>query len=435
MNYNEAISFLYNQTPQFEKIGAAAYKPGLDTTRRLDDAFGNPHTKYKTIHIAGTNGKGSTAHTLAAILQSAGYRTGLYTSPHLVSFRERMRVNGIMITEDEVVDFLDRYNSLRFDGKPSFFELTTIMAFDFFARHNVEVAVIETGLGGRLDSTNIITPALSIITNISKDHTAQLGETLPEIASEKAGIIKPGVPVVLGGIADNLKYVFEAKAKECGSPIYFSDIIRNKLQYRLIDKEVKPLLEYKNTPFGTLRSDLTGDYQPENMATVMTAATVLNGSGIEIADEAVSTGMEHTCELTGLTGRWSIIPGKPSIVIDTGHNLGGWQVLSHQISGIKDIIIGFVKDKDVTSILSLLPRDHRYYFTAPSIPRGLPAAELAAMAAKAGLTGEIHENVGDAIEAASRAAGNEPHIFLGGSNYLVGEALDYLQSADRKQVK
>lgn len=435
MNYNEAISFLYNQTPQFEKIGAAAYKPELDTTRRLDDAFNNPHRNYKTIHIAGTNGKGSTAHTLAAILQSAGYRTGLYTSPHLVSFRERMRVDGEMITEQEVTDFIDRYNALDFSGKPSFFELTTIMAFDFFARHNVDIAVIETGLGGRLDSTNIITPALSIITNISKDHTAQLGDTLPEIASEKAGIIKPGVPVVTGGIADDLKHIFEQKAKECGSHLHCSDDIRNRLRHRLITADNKNLLEYTGTPFGTLRSDLTGDYQPENMATVITAVEVLNRNGIAVAEAGVRRGMERTCELTGLTGRWSIFPGKPSLIIDTGHNPGGWQILSRRIAGIKNIIIGFVKDKDVTSILELLPPDHRYYFTAPSIPRGLPATELAALAAKAGLKGEVYNNVRDAIKAASSAAVNEQYIFLGGSNYLAGEALEYLQSTDNERFK
>lgn len=428
MNYNEAISFLYNQTPQFEKIGAAAYKPGLDTTRQLDDAFGNPHKSYRTIHIAGTNGKGSTAHTLAAILQSAGYRTGLYTSPHLVSFRERMRVDGKMITEEEVVDFLDRYNKLGFDGKPSFFELTTIMAFDFFARHNVDIAVIETGLGGRLDSTNIISPILSVITNISKDHTAQLGETLPEIASEKAGIIKPGVPVVLGGISESLLPVFQQKADECNAELALSDTVRNSLGYRTIERESKAFMEYSSTPFGTVLSELTGEYQPENMATVMTAVAALKGMGMDIPEAAVKDGMMNVCGLTGLMGRWMTIPGTPSIIMDTGHNLGGWEKLSGQISGIKDIIIGFVKDKDILPILKLLPKGHRYYFTAPSIPRGLPAHDLAVIAEKAGLEGSVYPKVSDAINAAREAGKDEKYIFLGGSNYLVGEALEYLGS-------
>lgn len=432
MTYKEAISFLYNQTPQFEKIGAAAYKPGLDTTQRLDSAFGSPHRHYPTIHIAGTNGKGSTAHTLAAILQSQGYRTGLYTSPHLVSFRERMRVNGEMITEQEVVDFLNRYQQLDFEGKPSFFELTTIMAFDFFARKKVDLAVIETGLGGRLDSTNIISPILSIITNISKDHTAQLGDTLPEIAAEKAGIIKPGTPVVLGGIDTTLKPVFLKKAAEVGSEFFLSDDIRNSMKHREVMDGAKPYQEYTGTPFGTLRSELTGWYQPENMATVLTAVKCLDESGMKISQEAVRKGMENVCSLTGLMGRWMTIPGTPSLVIDTGHNLGGWEILSKQIADIKDIIIGFVKDKDVKPILRLLPSDHRYYFTAPSIPRGLPADKLAKMGAEAGMKGEVFSTVGEAIKAAHKAGKGEERIFLGGSNYLAGEALEFLQSSNFK---
>ena len=430
MNYNEAIEFLYNQTPQFEKIGAAAYKPGLNTTHRLDNAFGNPHNRYKTIHVAGTNGKGSTSHTLAAILQSAGYKTGLYTSPHLVSFRERMRVDGKMISEQEVVDFLNRYTQLKFDGSPSFFELTTIMAFDFFARHNVDVAVIETGLGGRLDSTNIITPLLSVITNISKDHTAQLGNTLPEIAAEKAGIIKPGRSVVLGGIGEDLLPVFSSKANESDAPLFTSDDIRRSFNFCHVMDENKEYMQYTDTPFGTVLSELTGDYQPENMATVMKTVQILNENDIAIPAEAVREGMKNVCRLTGLAGRWMTIPGNPSIIMDTGHNLGGWEKLAQQIAPIKDIIIGFVKDKDISPILSLLPKNHRYYFTSPSIPRALPAADLAELAAQAGLIGDIYPEVGKAIEAAKKAAKNEKHIFLGGSNYLVGEALEYLRETD-----
>ncbi|MDE6267258.1 MAG: bifunctional folylpolyglutamate synthase/dihydrofolate synthase [Muribaculaceae bacterium] len=426
MNYKDAITFLYNQTPQFEKIGAAAYKPGLSTTHRLDDSFGNPHTRYKTIHIAGTNGKGSTAHTLAAILQEAGYKTGLYTSPHLVSFRERMRVNGTMISEDEVVDFLKRYEELGFDGKPSFFELTTIMAFDFFARHNVDVAVIETGLGGRLDSTNIIDPVLSVITNISKDHTAQLGETLRQIAAEKAGIIKTGKPVVLGGINEDLRVIFRRNADECRSELRTSDEVFNHLVYKNITRGGKTYAEYKNTPYGTLLSELTGIYQPENMATVLTAVVTLNELGWRIPAGAVGKGMENVCSITGLAGRWMTVPGTPSLILDTGHNLGGWEKISEQIAGIKDIIIGFVKDKDVRAILELLPKDHRYYFTAPSIPRGLPAQELAVMGSEVGLNGIICPNVRDAIAAALLNGRDEKSVFLGGSNYLVGEALEYL---------
>lgn len=426
MDYNQAIAFLYNQTPQFERIGAAAYKPGLETTRRLDDAFGNPHRRYRTVHVAGTNGKGSTAHTLAAILQSQGYKVGLYTSPHLVSFRERIRVNGAMIPDSDVVDFIERNQSMDFDGSPSFFELTTIMAFDHFARQGVDIAVIETGLGGRLDSTNIITPMLSVITNISKDHTAQLGDTLEAIAGEKAGIIKPEVPVVLGGIGDDLKPVFYDKARETGSKVILSEPLFKSFTHRTVTENHKPYIEYSNTPFGKIMGELTGECQPENAATIMTAAMALDRLGVRVSAESVADGFAKVCEMTGLMGRWMTVAGNPAIIMDTGHNIGGWEYLSTQLSGINDIIIGFVKDKDIRPILRLMPQGHRYYFTAPDIPRGLPATDLREIAQGEGLDGQAYDNVGDAIEAAREAAGPDSKLFLGGSNYLVGEALEYL---------
>lgn len=423
MNYQETIKYLYNATPQFERIGAAAYKPGLDTARALDEVFGNPHRQYPAIHVAGTNGKGSTCHTLAAILQSQGYRTGLYTSPHLIDFRERMRVNGEMISEDEVIDFVTRYQEVNRVLSPSFFELTTIMAFEFFARRNVDIAVIETGLGGRLDTTNIINPILSVITNISMDHTTQLGDTPAKIAFEKAGIIKRGVPVVIGNSAgEGVKEVFTAKAEEMEAPVIFAG---ERKYFDDAERSAEHIL-YRGTPAGDITGELCGDCQIENAATILCAAEALRSLGVEISDEAIRRGFAHVTELTGLAGRWMKLGENPLTVCDTGHNEGGWQYLGPRLAGYGAklvMVIGFVKDKDVRHILGMMPRNARYIFTQAAIPRAMEANGLAELASGAGLTGTVIPDVGRAVSMARDIAGSDGVVFIGGSTYVVGEAL------------
>lgn len=424
MDYKETIKYLYNATPQFERIGAAAYKPGLDTSRALDNAFGNPHRCYPVIHVAGTNGKGSTCHTLAAILQSQGYRTGLYTSPHLLDFRERMRVDGVMIPEEEVIDFVERYKGMDLGLSPSFFELTTIMAFDYFARRNVDVAIVETGLGGRLDTTNIVTPILSIITNISRDHMAQLGDTPALIAAEKAGIIKPGVPVVIGNASgEGVREVFDAKAAQEGAPIrYATD------RSRFSSAEAKgDYILYHDTPSGKIIGELSGDCQKENTATILCAVEALREGGMEIGNHAVRRGFTRVSELTGLAGRWNKLSDKPLTICDTGHNEGGWQYLAPRLAEFGDhlvMVIGFVNDKDISHILDMMPKQARYIFTQAAIPRSMPADTLAGQAAAAGLKGITIPNVAAAIkEARAIAEASTDTIFIGGSTYVVAEAL------------
>ena len=343
MNYQETTEYLFNSTPVFEKIGAKAYKPGLQTTFALDDHFGHPHQKYKTIHIAGTNGKGSSSHTLAAILQSQGYKVGLYTSPHLVDFRERIRVNGECVPEQYVIDFVEENRTFFEPLHPSFFELTTAMALKYFAEQKVDYAVIEVGLGGRLDCTNIITPILSIITNISFDHTQFLGNTLAEIAGEKAGIIKPGVPVVIGEYLPETRPVFENKAKAENAPILFAQ-----------DFDVTRL---ENSETCDVDMELKGSYQERNKKTILTALHILRQK-LAISDEAICEGFAHVCELTGLRGRWEKLNDTPLTICDTGHNLAGWNYLAPQINSVKaetkHIVFGMVDDKDVAHVLQLL---------------------------------------------------------------------------------
>lgn len=420
--YNDAIEFLYTSMPMFQRVGASAYKPGLDTVKLLDKKFGTPHKNYLTIHIAGTNGKGSTAHTLAAILQSAGYRVGLYTSPHLVDFRERIRVNGRMISRDAVVDFVNRYRAMSLECYPSFFELTMTMAFEYFAREKVDIAVIETGLGGRLDSTNIITPILSVITNISFDHTAFLGNTLESIASEKAGIIKPSVPVVIGEAQGSVREVFLQKADEQKAPIYFAEDVAPF-------DSIEPLqdgLLYKNTPYGDIVGELMGDCQPKNAATILTALPLLAECGIKVSAQSVKDGFAHVGSLTGLMGRWMTLQRNPHVVCDTGHNVGGWQYLSRRlksIDGTLHMIIGFVNDKDVSHILEMMPKTARYYLTNAQIERAMPVDKLAEIATKSGLIGEQFPSVEDAYNAALANASTEDTIFIGGSTFIVADLL------------
>ena len=420
--YNDAIEFLYTSMPMFQRVGASAYKPGLDTVKLLDEKFGTPHKNYLTIHIAGTNGKGSTAHTLAAILQSAGYRVGLYTSPHLVDFRERIRVNGRMISRDAVVDFVNRYRAMSLECYPSFFELTMTMAFEYFAREKVDIAVIETGLGGRLDSTNIITPILSVITNISFDHTAFLGNTLESIASEKAGIIKPSVPVVIGEAQGSVREVFLQKADEQRAPIYFAEDVA---PFDTIEPLQDGLL-YKNTPYGDIIGELMGDCQPKNAATILTALPLLAECGIKVSAQSVKDGFAHVGSLTGLMGRWMTLHRNPHVVCDTGHNVGGWQYLSRRlksIDGTLHMIIGFVNDKDVSHILEMMPKTARYYLTNAQIERAMPVDKLAEIATKSGLIGEQFPSVEDAYNAALANASTEDTIFIGGSTFIVADLL------------
>lgn len=423
-DYSKTIDYLFSQLAVFQREGGSAYKPGLQTSMMLDEAFGHPHRKFKSIHVAGTNGKGSTAHTLAAVLQSAGYKTGLYTSPHLVDFRERIRVNGRMIPADKVVDFVNRYLDMGLDCKPSFFELTMMMAFEYFASEAVDVAVIEVGLGGRLDSTNIITPELCVITNISKDHTQFLGNTLPEIAAEKAGIMKPGIPVVIGEAEGDVKDVFDRVAAKTGA----------RAIYAAEHKPIKEVVEgdgclvYDTVNYGEIRGELTGICQKLNAATILTAIDLLNVSGWQLGRDAVARGFSDVTTLTGLMGRWWKVSDKPLVICDTGHNQGGWELLSRQLSDSrrrKFMVIGFVGDKDVDSILSIMATipDATMLFTNASIPRAMAASDLAEKAATHGLFGETFDTVGDAYKKALAEAGEDDMIFIGGSTFVVADFL------------
>lgn len=416
MNYQETIEYLFNSTPVFEKIGAKAYKPGLQTTFALDEHFGHPHQKYKTIHIAGTNGKGSSSHTLAAILQSQGYKVGLYTSPHLVDFRERIRVNGECIPEQYVIDFVEENRAFFEPLHPSFFELTTAMALKYFAEQKVDYAVIEVGLGGRLDCTNIITPILSIITNISFDHTQFLGNTLAEIAGEKAGIIKPGVPVVIGEYLPETRPVFENKAKAENAPILFAQ-----------DFDVTRL---ENSEPSDVDMELKGSYQERNKKTILTALHILRQK-LAISDEAIREGFAHVCELTGLRGRWEKLNDAPLTICDTGHNLAGWNYLAPQINAVKaetkHIVFGMVDDKDVAHVLQLLKEKMenrvKYYWTQPSTKRAIPVEKLSELALKLGLHGSLYHSVKEAYNAALENAEKGDFVFVGGSSYVVADLL------------
>lgn len=420
MTYQEAIEFLFTSLPVFQKEGASAYKPGLGTSRALDDIFGNPHRSYPTIHIAGTNGKGSTAHTLAAVLARAGYKTGLYTSPHIFDFRERIRVNGQKIPHASVVDFVERWKGIHSDLSPSFFELTSTMAFEHFEREKVDVAVIETGLGGRLDSTNIITPVLSIITNISPDHTNLLGDTLEKIAFEKAGIIKDGVTVVIGEVNTATMPVFEKKAREAGAPLRVADPVE-----AIVGESG---IYYPATPFGPIRGELAGECQVKNTATILSGIEALRELGFHINDEAVRAGFANVCEDTGLMGRWMVIGHDPLTVCDTGHNIGGWEYIASQLSSRKvgkvHLICGFVNDKDISAILKkivTLGESVSLYFSSPSVPRGLSAENLARKAAEYGLYGEVIPDVNVALAQARESAAGDDMILIAGSNFLLAD--------------
>lgn len=424
ITYNDAIQWLFRQLPMFSRIGAAAYKPGLDTSLALDKHFGHPHRQFKSIHIGGTNGKGSTSHSLAAVLQAQGYKVGLYTSPHLVSFRERIRVNGEMITEDAVTDFVNRFRLSSYDGHPSFFELTMIMAFDWFAKNKVDFAVIEVGMGGRLDSTNIITPIGCVITNISKDHTQFLGNTLPLIAAEKAGIIKPGIPVVIGEAEGDVRSIFENKASQTGAHITFA-------QDSCILPDTSDLTNIELPSGIKFAYDLKGDYQKANLKTVLTAVNMLRTTGIDISDQNIANGLSNVCKLTGMAGRWMVLDKRPLTIADTGHNEAGLTYNFAQLNRLKQeipgrkthIVAGFVADKDVDQILKLFPKDATYYLTQASIPRALKVEELAIMAEQQGLSAERFPNVPEAYAAAIKSAKPDDIIYIGGSTFIVADLL------------
>lgn len=432
-SYSETLDFLFTQLPMFQKEGAGAYKPGLDTTLALAEAFGNPHTTFPAIHVGGTNGKGSTAHTIAAILQSAGYRTGLFTSPHLIDFRERIKVDGEMISEDEVIDFTVRYRKMcSGDIKPSFFELTTIMAFEHFAREKVDVAVIEVGLGGRLDSTNIITPLLSIITNISLDHTALLGDTEVLIAGEKAGIIKKCVPVVIGRAEGDVRRVFQNRADNLNAPITFA----SDAPVYSAATEYSGGIVYHDTPWGTVTGELSGNCQPENAATVMAALPTLRHHFPRIDAKAVREGFGNVCSLTGLMGRWMRVPCEKQgvdVFCDTGHNPGGWEYLGKKLSEISvrsklTMIVGFVNDKDLDHIIGFMPRNARYCFVSPSVTRGRDAGSTRGIFRNHGIEGTTAGS--GSVSGAYRQVIDEAlpgeTVFVGGSTFVVADLLTYL---------
>lgn len=415
MEYKEATEWLYRQLPMFSRTGAAAYKPGLERSEALAAHFGNPERRLKAIHVAGTNGKGSVSNLIAATLQSQGYRTALYTSPHLVDFRERMRIDGEMIPREDVTDFVERWLAGDYKGdSPSFFELTMMMAFDWFARSSVDYAVIEVGMGGRLDSTNIITPLLSVITNISKDHTQFLGDTLAKIAGEKAGIIKPGVPVVIGEACAETEPVFRARAVEVGAPI--------REAYREINESAND----------ALHCSLQGDYQRKNVNTARVAIDALRLAGIAISDEAISRGFSDVERITGFAGRWMRLSDSPLTIADTGHNEAGLSYNLAQLRRLMDereadatlrFVIGFVSDKDVDHILPMFPEDARYYVTQAQIPRAMSYAELTERCRARGLNAYAYADVAAALAAARRDAGHDDIIYVGGSTFIVADAL------------
>lgn len=412
MTYQETIDFLFDSLPVWEKKGAGAYKPGLERIAAFTVATGNPRECFRTVHVAGTNGKGSVCHMIAAVLQSAGYRTGLFTSPHLVDFRERIRVDGEMIPEAAVVEFTENFRGEMMRSGLTFFEMATAMAMWWFERTGCGMAVMETGLGGRLDSTNIIAPIVSVITNIGLEHTQYLGNTIAAIAAEKAGIIKPGIPVVIGETDPESEPVFRARAAELGSPIVFAD---NNYQLSIIDYQL----------------DLAGDYQQKNLAAVLTTVDVLRRT-LTIPDDAVREGLAHAAATTGLAGRWQVVRREPLVVLDTAHNAHGLALVARQIERQKYehlyIVLGLASDKDLEAIFPLLPREAHYILTAAATPRAMPAEELARQfshfAHRNGMPAfELSESVPDAVRGAFELAGACDMIFIGGSNFVVGEAI------------
>lgn len=441
MNYQQTIDYLYNVAPLFQNIGQGAYKEGLSNTLALDNHFGNPHRHYLTIHVAGTNGKGSCSHTLAAILQSAGYKVGLYTSPHLVDFRERIRVNGKMISKRKVIDFVKNERTFFEPLHPSFFELVTALAFKHFAEEGVDIAVVEVGLGGRLDCTNIITPLVSVITNISYDHMQMLGDTLDKIAAEKAGIIKRGIPVVVGETVQETRPVFLNKAEEMEAPITLAEEMREVI-------DAQPCksggIDYVTQHFGTIHGELSGLYQIKNTNTILCTLRQLlalhneDGSPVlRISDKAIAKGFAQVSRLTGLMGRWQTINPTPLTVCDAGHNIGGFQYIAQQLHQVEcrqmRIVFGMVSDKDISAVLSVLPKTATYYFCTASVKRALDSEILRQRAAAFGLQGQSYGGVANAYQAALEASSPDDFIYVGGSCFVVADLLSFLGEKGAKK--
>jgi dihydrofolate synthase/folylpolyglutamate synthase len=433
MNYQQTLDYLYTQLPMFTRVGASAFKKDLDNTIALCEKLDNPQHKFKSIHVAGTNGKGSTSHMLAAILQTAGYKTGLYTSPHLKDFRERIRINGQMISEQTVIDFVSHHQVDFEEIEPSFFEMTVALAFDVFAKEQVDVAVVEVGLGGRLDSTNVITPLLSVITNIGWDHMNILGDTLELIAGEKAGIIKPGVPVVIGEHQPEVSEVFLNKAKAANATIEFAsedwETVSQSSDLNLLTVEVQrqilPTFAFSEEPVFRFQLDLPGSYQVKNLKTVLSAVDELRQQGYEIGEAHIAAALKQVKTLTGLHGRWETLSTSPLTICDTGHNPEGITEVLKNIASVNykqlHFVIGMVNDKDIAKVLNMLPKKAIYYFCKPDIPRGLEAESLKLQAESPGLRGEAYPSVTAALQTAQAAAGNNDLVFVGGSTFVVAE--------------
>ena len=426
MNYLQTIEYLFSRLPMYSRIGAAAFKKDLTNTITLCKHLGDPHHKFKSIHIAGTNGKGSVSHMLAAILQTAGYKTGLYTSPHLKDFRERIKMNGVEISEKFIIAFTEKMKPLIEEIEPSFFEITVAMAFDYFAEQKVDIAVVEVGLGGRFDSTNIITPELSVITNISWDHMNILGDSLEKIAFEKGGIIKQGVPVVIGETLPETKSIFDSIASEKNAPLHLAAEERNVAGWEWEKHEfMVEVGEQGKTDHKKYHLDLPGIYQGKNLITVLEACSVLKELGYKLNEDDTRHGLQKAKKITGLHGRWEVIHENPTIVLDVGHNEDGIKQITQQIELTKHhdlhIIIGMVKDKEINTVLSLLPRSANFYFTQAHIPRALPAETLKEKAGKFNLNGKIVADVNEAIKEAKSKAHKDDLILVCGSVFLVGE--------------
>lgn len=428
MTYSQTLDYLFSRLPMFQRIGAAAYKANLDNTLKISELLGHPHKKIKCIHVAGTNGKGSSSHMLAAILQKAGYKTGLYTSPHLIDFRERIKINGKLIPKNYVTEFVTKHKEAFEKIEPSFFEWTVGLAFDYFAHEEVDVAVIEVGLGGRLDSTNIITPLVSLITNISNDHAALLGDTLQKIAAEKAGIIKHKIPVVISQQQSDIYPVFNARAQELKAPVSYADkrfkVLKHEEQDNLL---VCDILDKKNNTVSTYRLGLTGTYQLKNVLGVLETTEILKENGFIIETKDILEGLREVCLLTGFMGRWQTISRKPLIIADTGHNEDGIKQVLENLGRYTykqlHVVFGMVNDKDPEKILSMLPKNAVYYFTKASVPRSLDASLLKSEAAKHKLKGNAYPDVKQALDAAKKAFKKDDLIFAGGSTFVVADLL------------
>lgn len=431
MNYQKTLDYLFTKLPMFQRVGAAAYKANMDNTIAICSLLKNPENKFKSIHIAGTNGKGSTSHMLASVLQVKGLKVGLYTSPHLKDFRERIKINGKKISKKEVIDFIKKHKTDFEDIKPSFFEMTVGLAFSYFAKEKVDIAVIETGLGGRLDSTNIIEPILSVITNISLDHVALLGNTLEQIAIEKAGIIKSKTPIVIGETQKETKNIFLKTAKNLKAPLYFADedytCVHSAFSPKGKLRQIMNIRKKGKVIYADLTCELLGRYQQKNILTVLKSIEILNEQGYLLSEKHIRQGIANVVSLTHLHGRWEILGKSPLVIADTGHNKAGIEEILIQIAQTPHkrlhFVIGMVNDKDISTILKLLPKDALYYFCKANIPRALDESELMHQAHKSGLKGKAYTSVREALKAAKGKAQQEDLVFVGGSTFVVAEVI------------